>query len=96
MKTLLTAFVLATAAIIAPAAYGKDIADAKADKVANCTFVKDVSGQASGKHTRAALGSAMEEARKDAAQAGATHIVWNQVKSANVQSVTGKAYRCPE
>jgi hypothetical protein len=38
----------------------------------------------------------MQEARKDAGQAGATHIVWNQVKSANVQTVTGKAYRCPE
>jgi hypothetical protein len=93
MPALAIAFVLAASA---SAAYGKDVADAKADKVANCTFVKDVSGRASGKYTREALGTAMQEARKDAEQAGATHIVWNQVKSANVQTVTGKAYRCPE
>ena len=95
MKTPALAIACALAAF-APAVYGKDVADAKGDQVANCTFVKDVTGRASGKYTREALGTAMQEARKDAEQAGATHIVWNQVKSANVQSVTGKAYRCPE
>jgi hypothetical protein len=83
-------------AICMPAASAKDVEDADAAKVANCTFVKDVSGQTqSSKYTRSALGAAMETARADAAKAGATHIVWNKVDSLNVTSVTGKAYKCP-
>jgi hypothetical protein len=70
--------------------------DADEAKVASCTFVKDVSAPTSkGKHTREALGAAMETARKDADKAGATHIVWNKIKAgADASSVSGKAYRC--
>jgi hypothetical protein len=76
-------------------AHGKDVEDADAAKVAACTFVKEVTGKTQGsKYTRSALGNAMDEARAEAAKAGATHIVWNKVSSANVSSVSGKAYRC--
>jgi hypothetical protein len=90
---------LAAALQIAGGAHSLDalahVEDADAAKVASCTFVKDVSAPTNnGKYTREALGTAMEQARADAEKAGATHIVWNKVKSANVSSVSGKAYRC--
>jgi hypothetical protein len=90
---------LAAVALIACAAYSVDalarVEDADAAKVASCTFVKDVSAPTNnGKYTREALGAAMEQARADAEKAGATHIVWNKIKNANVSSVSGKAYRC--
>jgi hypothetical protein len=90
---------LAALALIAccahPASAFAAVEDADAAKVASCTFVKDVSAPASkGKYTREALGAAMEQARADAAKAGATHIVWNKIKGSNVSSVSGKAYRC--
>jgi hypothetical protein len=90
---------LAAAVLIAGSAYSAaalaHVEDADAAKVATCTFVKDVSAPTdNGKYTRAALGTAMEKARADADKSGATHVVWNKVKSANVSSVSGKAYRC--
>jgi hypothetical protein len=75
-------------------ANGKSVEDADAAKVANCTFIKDVSAVTPSGYTRTALGAAMETARAEAAKAGATHIVWNKVDSMNVTSVSGKAYRC--
>lgn len=94
MKALSLVVAIAVASH-AVAALGAHVEDADAAKVANCTFVKDVEGKTQGaKYTRAALGNAMDAARTDAEKAGATHIVWNKVKSANVSSVTGKAYRC--
>ena len=80
MKTL--SFVVAVAVISGSmsAAQARDVEDADATKVANCTFLKDVSAPtSSGKHTREALGAAMEQARDDAAKAGATDIVWNKI-----------------
>jgi hypothetical protein len=79
---------------ISISANGKGVEDADAAKVANCTFIKDVSANTPSGYTRTALGAAMETARTEAAKAGATHIVWNKVHSANVTSVSGKAYRC--
>ncbi len=71
------------------------VEDADAAKVASCTFIKEVSAPTqNGKYTRAALGTAMEQVRADAEKAGATHIVWNKIKNANVSSVSGKAYHC--
>ena len=71
------------------------VEDATAAKVADCTFVKDVTAPtSSGKYTRSALGAAMEQARDDAAKAGATHIVWNKIVGNDVSKVSGKAYRC--
>ena len=90
---------LAAAVLIAGSAYSADalahVEDADAAKIASCTFLKEVSAPTdNGKYTRAALGTAMEKARADAEKAGATHVVWNKVKNANVSSVSGKAYRC--
>jgi hypothetical protein len=87
------------AALIAACAYSIDalarVEDADAAKVASCTFIKDVSAPTSkGKHTREALGAAMEQVRGDAEKAGATHIVWDKIKNGDVSSVSGKAYRC--
>jgi hypothetical protein len=92
LHAVVAAALIAGAAFCANAAH---VEDADQDKVAGCTFVKDVSAPTqNGKYTRAALGTAMEQARADAAKAGATHVVWDKVKSANVSSVSGKAYRC--
>lgn len=90
---------LAAAALIAsslcPGYALARVEDADAAKVEGCAFVKDVSAPTrNGKYTREALGTAMEQARADAEKAGATHVVWNKVKNANVSSVSGKAYRC--
>lgn len=95
MKTLS----FAAAVLIAGGAYSVDalahVDDADAAKVSSCTFVKDVSAPTNnGKHTREALGAAMENARADAEKAGATHIVWDKIRNANVANVTGKAYHC--
>jgi hypothetical protein len=79
----------------ATSAAAHEIRDAKAEDVANCTFLTDVSAPTTNrKHTRAALGTAMENARKDAHKAGATDVVWDKVTSATVTSVNGKAYKC--
>ena len=98
MKTLSSLAAILLMAVCIPAANAKGVEDADAAKVANCTFVKDISASTSngGRYTRAALGAAMEDARADAAKAGATHIVWDKVSSPSVANVTGKAYRCPD
>jgi len=74
------------------------IADATPAKVANCAFVKDVSGSSvfGGQQGLSAEGiaKAKEQAREQAAAAGATDVVWGDVSSPNISSVTGKAYRC--
>jgi len=85
--------------LIAGGAFSLDalahVEDADAAKVASCAFVKDVSAPTTnGQHTREALGTAMEQARADAEKAGATHIVWNKIRNADVSSVSGKAYKC--
>jgi hypothetical protein len=71
------------------------VEDADQQSVAECTFVKDVSAPTqNGRYTRAAIGAAMEQARDQAAKAGATHVVWEKIHGANVSTVAGKAYRC--
>jgi len=93
MKAL--SLVLATIVMsISVSANAKSVEDADAAKVANCTFLKEVSAITPSGYTRTALGAAMDDARAEAAKLGATHIVWNKVDSANVTSVSGKAYRC--
>jgi hypothetical protein len=92
------AFALAVSVALccaASSARAHEVRDAKAEDVANCTFVADVSAPTTNrKYTRSALGTAMENARMDAHKAGATDIVWDKVTSATVTSVTGKAYKC--
>jgi hypothetical protein len=74
------------------------VADADPAKVAHCSFVKDVSGSSvfGGNQGLAGEGiaKAKEQAREEAAKAGATDIVWGDLSSPDISSVTGKAYRC--
>ena len=94
-KEALASTVFAALFCAATSAAAHEVRDAKAEDVANCTFVADVSAPTTNrKHTRAALGTAMESARKDAHEAGATDVVWDKVTSATVTRVTGKAYKC--
>jgi hypothetical protein len=95
MKMLPLLVSVAVMSVSLSIAHAGGVEDADAAKVANCTFVKDISAPTStGKHTREALGAAMENARDDAAKAGATHIVWNKIVGHDVSNVSGKAYRC--
>jgi hypothetical protein len=74
------------------------IADADEAQVANCTFVQDVSGRSvfGERLKEQGLTKAKEDARAQAAKAGATSIVWGQVSQTDSTSVSGKAYRCPK
>ena|SRR5664279_3234126 len=95
MKMLPFVVAVAVISVSISNAHARGVEDADAAKVASCTFLKDVSEPtSSGKHTREALGAAMERARDDAAKAGATHIVWNKIVGSDVSRVSGKAYRC--
>lgn len=96
MKTLPFLATLVLMSVSAPAAIAGEVEDADAAKVADCTFVKDVSASTAGRkgYTRVVMAAAMSDAREDAAKAGATHIVWNKMNPANLTTVSGKAYRC--
>lgn len=96
MKKALLAFTVSGVLLSAVSgAAAHTIRDAKAEDVANCTFLTDVSAPTKNKkHTRTAVGTAMDAARKDAHRAGATDIVWDPVTSDSVTNVTGKAYKC--
>jgi hypothetical protein len=87
------AFAIALASGSAAAA---PVKDATAEDVAKCTFVKDVKSSTTnkGKYTSAAIGAAMSSARRTAARAGATDVVWDKVDANNAHEVTGKAYKC--
>jgi hypothetical protein len=74
------------------------IADADEAQVANCTFVQDVSGRSvfGERLKEQGLTKAKEDARAQAAKAGATSIVWGAISQTDSTSVAGKAYRCPK
>ena len=72
------------------------VADATAAQVANCTFVQDVNGRAiwGERLKEQGVTRAKEDARFQAAKAGATDIVWGEISSTDVTTAAGKAYRC--
>jgi hypothetical protein len=74
------------------------IADATEAQVATCTFVQDVSGRSvfGERLKEQGLTKAKEDARAQAAKAGATSIVWGEITQSDATSVAGKAYRCPK
>jgi len=74
------------------------VADADEAQVAKCAFVQDVSGRSvfGERLKEQGLTKAKEDARGQAAKAGATHIVWGKITQADVTDITGKAYRCPK
>lgn len=72
------------------------VADATEAQVANCTFLQDVNGRAIWGERLKEQGTtrAKEDARDQAAKAGATHVVWGEISSTDVTTAAGKAYRC--
>jgi hypothetical protein len=72
------------------------VADATEAQVADCTFVRDVNGRAIWGERLKEQGTtrAKEDARAQAAKAGATHVVWGEISSTDVTTAAGKAYRC--
>jgi hypothetical protein len=99
MKTLaLSAALVLVSGCTAAVKSAEGVADADAARVANCAFVKDVSGSSVFGGSRGlseeGIAKAKEQAREHAAAAGATDIVWGDVSSPDISSVTGKAYRC--
>jgi hypothetical protein len=74
------------------------VADATEAQVADCTFVQDVNGRSvfGERLKEQGVSKAKEEARAQAAKAGATHVVWGAISSTDVTTAAGKAYRCPK
>jgi hypothetical protein len=97
MKTCSIALVFAVAMLGAAAPVrAARIADATETDVAHCAFLKDVDGRSVfGERLKGpAVEKAKEDARGEAAKLGATHIVWGKPNSADVTTISGKAYRC--
>ena len=95
MLALAVAMVLISGCAQAAVKTGERVTDADAAKVANCTFLKEVGGSTMARGgTKSAIGQGMNEAREEAAKAGATDIVWDQITSPNIATIHGKAYRC--
>lgn len=70
--------------------------DADENTVKSCVFVESVSGTSGvgGLFASQGVSNAKNEARSQAANAGATHIVWNSVSGGMTASVSGNAYKC--
>jgi hypothetical protein len=100
MKALMLIGVIAASLSACTAAVknAERVSDADAAKVAHCTFVMDVTGSSVFGGDRGLAGEgiakAKQQARDQAAKAGATDIVWEDVSSPDISSVSGKAYRC--
>ena len=72
------------------------IFDADENTVKSCLFVESVSGTSGvgGLFASQGVANAKNEARSQAADAGATHIVWSSVSGGMTASVSGNAYKC--
>ena len=72
------------------------VVDADEAMVAQCQFVGDVFADGVAPNDAARRKTAMDFARENAAQKGATHIIWVDVKPSSDVSMTahGRAYRC--
>jgi len=77
-----------------------EVKDADERMVQQCQFLGHVSGGSmlGGAMQRRARERAQNEAIREAAKLGATHIVWRNVHSTSSQGATadGDAYRCPK
>ena len=94
--TGLTAVAVLLLAQSGPVQSSDRVVDADAAQVAHCTFVEDVDGRSvfGERLAQAGIAKAKEDARNQAAKAGATHVVWGKVSSTDITTVAGKAYRC--
>lgn len=95
-RTAAAALVVLLLARVEPAKGEDRVVDAEAAQVSHCTFVEDVDGRSvfGERLKQAGVAKAKEDARSQAAKAGATHVVWGKISSTDVTTVTGKAYRC--
>ena len=75
------------------------VKDADARKVANCTYLGDISGS-SGASVVLANDASVENAKNDAAEKaasmGATHVVWGPFSGGEKTTIQGRAFKCPE
>jgi len=96
MRTLEVLVTLSIFGCVGQTLAATTVADATEAEVANCTFVRDVNARAIWGERLKEQGTARakDDARAQAANAGATHIVWGEIKSTDVTTATGKAYRC--
>jgi hypothetical protein len=64
--------------------------------VAGCTFLGQVQGSSGWGNLAASQGmeNARNEAQEQAAELGATHVVWSNVSGGYSPYATGRAYRC--
>ena len=97
-KSLALAFTIALGGCTTISEQGRMVRDASSDMVKSCQFVGFVHGSSAwaGMMSSTALESARAEARNEAAELGATHIVW-KVQDSNAftgQNASGDAYRC--
>ena len=68
----------------------KKIVEIDPNMTSDCTFLRTVHG-----YSEWALTFAKNEALNEAAELGATHILWTDLRTADVNNATGRAYRCP-
>lgn len=85
-----------SACATAPSQSASVVRDADERTVANCQFLANVSGTSGWGNLAASAGinNAKNEGREQAAQLGATHIVWNVVQGGYSPYVSGNAYKC--
>lgn len=79
-----------------PSPKANTVQDADQQSVVNCKFVGSVSGTSGWGNIAASAGinNAKNEAREQAAQLNATHIVWLSVAGGYGPAVSGNAYIC--
>lgn len=70
------------------------VRDLSGDQVGHCKFVGKVSGTSRLFSDSAGLARAKLDARAEAFQLGATHIIWTQTKFGLTSEVNGIAYIC--
>lgn len=75
---------------------GASVADADQATIAGCAFAGSVSGTSGVGALAASTGinNAKNQARDQAAQLGASHIVWLSVVGGFTPNVSGSAYKC--
>lgn len=72
------------------------VQDADMTIIGKCTFVGDVQGSSGWGNLAASAGmqNAKNEAREQASEMGATHVIWTGVAGGYSPFATGKAYMC--
>ena len=93
--SLATGIALAGCAV-QPSQEARLIRDADRSSVRDCKFATSVSGSSGWGNMAASTGiqNAKVEAREQAADRGATHIVWTSVQGGYAPNVAGNAYSC--